>query len=151
MNRPDTRPWVPLRSRPERCVRQRLKACRIEPNETEFAEFRGVRYLRREENGVECWLSKRTHLLSFMERDGVEVCCVKMRWAWRRRRFFDLGKNWKRGTHLVIFAKDIFPNQITSKKRTVEITFCPFCGRKIKFLSESGEPEVRAVSAGRRA
>lgn len=132
----DLYPWVPLKSCPERSVRSSLKSCRIEGNEVEFEEWRGTRYLRIEENGEERWFSKSLRKLSFMERAGVKACCPKMRNAWGR--FVGLGKNGRNCgavPQTVIFAKEISPNQITLKQRTLEIRYCPFCGKQLETFS----------------
>jgi len=145
----DPYPWIPLSCRPESAIRRQLKVYRTDGHETEFEEFRRVRYLKIENGREEKWFSKRRHLIPFIERDGIKLCCPKLRIVWKR--FFANGKNGKRGRSPVIFAKDIPPTQMTLKKRTVEISFCPFWGRKLQSLQseDTNASRARSAAAGR--
>src|SRR5262245_32540774 len=149
MKSADPHPWIRLRKPPERFVRMKLKACRNEGNETELEGRKGFRYLMIERDGKEIWLSQRTRFLPVMERDGVKPCCAKMRRAWGR--FVDLGKDGGRGRQPVMFAKEVSQNQITQKKRTLEIQFCPFCGKWFQFVGLAAgqeRPHARVAGAG---
>lgn len=139
----ETPEWVPIQRGPD----QPMRTVRTSGNEAEYVTSRGVRYLLVRGAHRDQWFSRTGRRVTYAEKAGLQVCCSKFRISWGKC----LERKGAVTERVVIFAKDLSPSQ---HLRRFEIKFCPFCGKRIRFLSEPEEPErpqVRAVSAGRQA
>ena len=134
--------WLPLKGRP--FYHDELIPTSVLGNISEYETSNGHRYRRVEnEQGAANWFSlgKTNQRISRATRAKVKVCCKKFQLAFGS--FVDRDR---------YGAVSLFPKgRGLATRRSSQIDFCPWCGKKIQFVGESeetGRPQVRTAFAG---
>ena len=137
--------WRPLKGRPFD-TDEELQTLSILGNVTEFENRGGHRYRRVTEDGINRWFSLRSGQGTSIEvQRQVKVCCKKFQAAFGK--FID--RSWPSGP-ICIFPRN---NGVVRTRRHKQISHCPFCGKKIRFVKLSEvewRPLARTAKAGAR-
>ena len=121
--------WRPLKGRPFD-TDEELQTLSVLGNVTEFENRGGHRYRRMTKDGINRWFSLRSGQGTNIEvQRQVKVCCKSS----RLRLESSLTDRGPAGP-ICIFPRN---NGDVSPRRHKQISHCPFCGKKIRFLKVS--------------